>query len=161
MPTTSINDNNISPIATDLLGSPTDLNVLRGLVEMKRADYPYGSGVSLVKGEWAVLQADGTVARATSTPAKASFLVFAGNDRYDARATGAVTLILNSAIVASTVYYDDTASLAPGDGLTAKFLAAGANTGKSGLAKVSGSDPVHAYVTHVAGGVLTFNVVPR
>jgi len=161
MPTTSINDNNISPIAQDLLGGNLDLEITYGLVEAKRIDYPYGAGVSLVKGEWGVLQADGTIARATSTPAKASFLVFAGNDRYDSRATGMLTMIVNSAIVAKTVYYDDTASLAPGDGLTVKLLAVGANSGKSGLAKASGAEPVHAYVNYVSGGVLVYDVAPR
>lgn len=160
MPTTSINDNNISPISVDLTNEVPNLNIIRGLVEMKRVDQPIPSGISLVMGEWGVLGADGNLSRPTATPAAASFLCFAGTDRYDARATGQCTMIMNSAIMMQTTYYDDTQQMAPLDNLTAALLTGGANAGKAGLRLAQTGEPVHAHVYGVSGGVLTASVLP-
>lgn len=154
---TTISDVNIVPVGTDLTKEELRLSVIRGLEHMKRVDVPLGSGVQLGLGEWGVVGADGNVARPTSTPVVNSFLCFAGTNRFDTFATGKVTLIMNSLVIAKTTNYKVDDTLAPGDPLTAVLIASGPSTGIAGLRLRAGSEPIHARVVGVAAGVLTFS----
>jgi hypothetical protein len=152
--TVSISDARIAPITEDLTVPEGRLEVLRGFEQMYRVDVPYGDAQAFVLGEWACIHADGKAYRATSTPVAASYLVFCGNDRYDAKATGQVTLI-QSDVIASTTLFDAVPTYVPGDYLTVKAYA----TGKSGLTKWASGQFAVAIVKSVAGGKMTFQTM--
>jgi hypothetical protein len=122
---------------------------------MYRADKPLAAGVSLGLGEWGVLGADGKVSRAASTPVAQTYLVFAGSDRFDVKATGQVTLIMNSPIVARTSVYNTAVSYSVGDYLTVKNLGGG----ESGLTKAAGSDAKLARVQAVGSDHLVYETL--
>lgn len=152
-----ISDIRTVPVGEDLTTEETRLSVLRGFEHMNRVDFPLAVGATLDLGEWAALQADGTVARPTTTPVALTYLVMAGTDRFDTKATGQVTCVMNSLIVAKTTRYKTDDVLVPGSPLTAKLIAAGPSAGVAGLTLQSGSQPIHGRCISVAGGVLTFS----
>lgn len=152
--TVTISDVDIAPVGADLTTEETRLSVIRGLETMKRVDVALGTGVQVGLGEWAVVDASGLAQRPTTTPVVNSFLCFAGTDRFDTFATGKVTLVMNSLVIAKTTKYDvGNGSFTPGAALTAKLL----GSGVAGLALQSGTQPVHARVVSEGGGVLTFS----
>ena len=148
-----ISDIRTVPVGEDLTTEETRLSVLRGLERMNRVDFPLAAGATFGLGEWAALQADGTVARPTTTPVALTYLVTAGTDRFDAKATGQVTCVMNSPIVAKSTRYKTDDVIVPGSPLTAKLL----GTGVAGLALHTGVQPIHARAISVSGGVLTFS----
>jgi len=143
------------PVQEDLTTEDLSLQVIRGLETMFRADKPFASGVSLVDGEWGVLQSDGTVARASSTPVPNTYPVFCGTNRFDSHATGQVTLILGGGPVLKTNRFDDGQSYAPGDFLTVKDLGGG----ESSVTKQAGSDPRLGKVIEVGADYLVFELL--
>lgn len=150
----AISDLATVPVGADLTTEETRLEVLRGLETMKRVDVQLGSGVDLGLGEWAVVDSSGLAQRPTSTPVANTFLVFSGTDRFDVKATGQVTLIMNSLVIAKSSRYDTAQTYTPGAALTAKLLTGGV----AGLTLQSGSQPIHARVVAApAGGMLTFS----
>lgn len=150
----AVSDIRTVPVGEDLTTDETRLQVLRGLETMKRVDKPLAAGATLGLGEWGVLQADGTVARATSSAVRMSFPVFCGTDRFDVKATGQVTLIMNSLIMAKTSLFDPSPTYAIGDGLVVKLV-----SGKSVLTKVTSTEPIVARVVELADGLLTYETV--
>lgn len=140
----AISDNRVVPITEDLTTEELRLSVTRGIETMYRDDSPLATPDTVLGlGEWAVLNADGKAERAGAVPVGNTFLVFAGTDRFDVRATGKVTLIRSWPIRAKTNRYDDTQTYAPGDLLTVKDLGGGesdltlAATGEAALARVA------------------------
>lgn len=143
------------PVQEDLTKDDLRLSVLRGLEKMFRVDKPLASSVELGKGEWGVLNAEGKMERPGAVPVPNTYLVFAGTERYDVKATGKVTTIMNSQIIAATDLYDTGVTLEVGDPLTVKDLGAG----EAYLTKASGDEPVLARVVEHVAGKLTFATV--
>jgi len=153
--TTAISDIRTVPVGEDLTKAESRLEVLRGMEKMYRVDKPYATGQGFGLGEWAVLGADGKVSRATSTPAKATYLVFGGTDRFDAKATGQVTLVMASQIMAKTSVYNSALSYAVGDYLTVKDLGAG----ESRLTKHGANEVAVAKVVEVGSDYLVYETM--
>lgn len=152
----AISDARTAPVSEDLTTENLNRAILRGNETMYRVDKKVAPSVVLKTGEWAVLQNDQTLARATATPNAASFLVFAGCERFDAAATGQATIIINSNIVVKTNIFDPGPSYSVGSPLTVKDLGGG----ESFLTLQSGVEPILARVLEVpAGGVLVYETV--
>lgn len=150
--TTTINDARTVPVQEDLTKEDLRLQVLRGLETMFRADKPLVAGEELLTGEWGVLNADGQVERPGATPVPNTFLVFCGTERYDVKATGQVTLVLGSHIVAKTSRYDESVEYAIGDALTVKDLGGG----EACVTKASAGEVALGMVLQVGDGWLVF-----
>lgn len=152
---TAISDIRTVPVGEDLTKESLAFSVIRGLATMNRVDKKVAPGVSLVAGEWGVLQNDGTMARAGATAVPNTYPVFAGTDRFDAHATGNVTLVMASKIIVKTNKYDVGGSYAAGVGLTVKDL----GLGESMMTPSSGPDPVLARVIEVGDGYIVYEVL--
>jgi hypothetical protein len=143
------------PVQEDLTKDETRLSVLRGIEKMYRVDKPLAASTQLLLGEWGVLNSEGKLERPGSVGLPNTYLVFAGSERYDVVATGKVTTIFGSHIVASTDQFDTGVDYEVGDALTAKDYGGGA----AGLTKASEPDAVLARVVEFVAGKLTFETV--
>ena len=152
---TAISDSRIVPVAEDLTTEELGLSIIRGLETMKRVDKKFADGVEFLAGEWAVLQDDQTCVRASASPVPNTYLVFLGTDRFDSHATGQITLLMNSIVMAKTTRYDKNPSYSTGDYLTVKDLGGG----ESMLTLQSSAEPKLAKVIEVADGVMTFETL--
>jgi len=150
--TVTINDARTVPVQEDLTTDDLRLQVLRGLETMFRADKPLAPATELLTGEWGVLNSDGQVERPGATPVANTYPVFCGTERYDVKATGAVTLILGSHVVLKTNQFDETADYEVGDALTVKDYSAG----EAHVTKASSGEPVLGQVLEVGDGWLVF-----
>ena len=154
--TVSINDVRTVPVGEDLTKDDLTCNVLRGLEKMHRVDKALAaSNTVLLKGEWAVLNASGKAARPSATPVPNTYLVWCGTDRYDVRATGQVTLLMASQLLAQTTRYDNTQTYAPGDYLTVKDRGGG----QADVTKATGTEPKLAKVVEVGTGYLVYETL--
>lgn len=151
----TVSDIRTAPVGEDLTTAEGRLEVLRGLERMFRADKPLAAGALLGLGEWGVLGADGKVSRASSSAVPNTYLVFAGTDRFDVKATGQVTLVMNSPIVARTTVYNTAVSYQVGDYLTVKDLGGG----ESRLTKAAGADAKLARVQAVGSDHLVYETL--
>lgn len=151
----SISDIRIAPIGEDLSTSDLSLDILRGLEKMYRVDKKVATGNAFLKGEWAVLNTDGKAERPSTTPVAQTYLVFCGTDRYDAHATGQVTLIMSHPVVAKSSRYDVGQTYAVGDYLTVKDLGAG----EAYVTKWGTGEPKMARVLEVGNGYLVFETL--
>ena len=153
---TAIGQASIVPVSTDLTTEFGALEILRGFEQMKRVDRKIQANTALNKGEWGVLNDDGTISRPTSTPARMTFLCFAGTQQFDAAATGQVTLIENSLVQIQTTLFDPNPTYHVGDGLTVKDLGGG----EAYVTKSAGSEPVLArVVSPPTNGVIVYDTV--
>jgi hypothetical protein len=150
----AISENRTVPVQEDLTREDLQLSILRGLEKMHRVDKKVAAGVSLVKGEWAVLKDDDTVERAGADAVANCYLVFAGTDRFDAKATGQVTIIMASQIVVKTTMYDATADYHVGDLLSVKAV-----TGSSYVTKAGVDEPARAKVVALGDGYLVYEIL--
>lgn len=148
---TTISDARIAPVTEDLTTEDFSLSVLRGLETVHRVDKPNAVGALFAKGEWAVLQNDGTLARAGASPVPNTYPVFCGTDRFDSKATGQSTILMGHH-VAKTNRYDSTVSYNVGDGLVVKDLGGG----ESALTKAAGAEVVLARVVEVGDDFLVY-----
>mgnify|MGYP001567462525 CR=1 FL=1 len=154
--TVSISDIRTSPIGEDLTTEELRLSVVRGIETMFRIDYALAdASTELLLGEWGCLNAQGKVERPGAVPVKNTFICWAGTERYDVKATGQVTLIAHSNIVAKTSRYDDTQSYVVGDDLTVKDLGGG----EAGVTKAAGAEVVLARVLEVGTNFLTISIL--
>jgi hypothetical protein len=152
----AISDSRTVPITEDLTTEELRLSVTRGLETMYRADSPLATPDTVLGlGEWAVLNADGKAERAGAVPVGHCYLVFAGTDRFDVKATGKVTLIRSWPINAKTNRYDDTQTYAVGDILTVKDLGGG----ESVVTKAAAGEAALARVIWVGNGWLEFETL--
>ena len=151
----SISDIRVAPIGEDLTKEDLSLSVLRGLENMFRVDKKVAAGAAFLKGEWAVLNSDGKAERPTINPVGGTYLVFAGTDRFDAHATGQVTLIMSHPVVVKTSRYDAGQTYGVGDYLTVKDLGGG----EALVTKQLGTDVKLARVLEVGNGYLTFETL--
>jgi hypothetical protein len=150
----TIGAGSIVPVSSDLTLEDLSLSILRGLENMHRVDKKRASGVDFLKGEWAVVQDDGTLARPASVPVRNTFLVFAGSDRFDAAATGQCTIIMSSSILVKTNRYDTAPTYHVGDQLTVKDLGGG----EAFVTKQSGTEAVLAQVEEIGANYLVYSV---
>ena len=118
----AVSDIRVAPVGEDLTLPEGRLEILRGMEKMYRVDKAYGAAQDFALGEWAVLQADGKAYRAGATPVVSTYLVFGGTDRFDSKATGQITLVMASQIMAKTTQYNTLLSYVVGDYLTVKNL---------------------------------------
>jgi len=150
----SVSDIRVAPIGEDLSTSDLSLEVLRGFEKMYRVDKKIATGAFFAKGEWAVLNVDGKAERPSTTPAGGSYLVLAGTDRFDSRATGQVTLIMSHPVVVKTSNFE-AQTYNVGDYLTVKDLGAGEST----VTSWGTGEPKHARVLEVGNGYLVFETL--
>ena len=120
-----ISASRIAPIQEDLTTEELRLSVIRGIENMFRVDKKLASGESLELGEFGVLKDDGSVERPGATPSAASYLVFCGSERFDSKATGQVTLIMNSNCIVKSSRFNQAGSYSVGTELAVKDLGAG------------------------------------
>lgn len=151
----AITDSRVVPVSEDLTTPETRLEVIRGLENAIRRDFPLKAGEVFELGEWAVLNASGELENATATPVPNSYLVFSDGGRFDVHATGKLTVFQNSALVVKTTNYDLAPTYVVGSPLTVKLVA-----GKSVLTLGNGTtDPVLARVVSEDGQTLEFSTV--
>lgn len=150
----AINDLRVVPVGEDLTKDDLSCQVLRGLEQAHRADVKLAVGASLEKGEFAVLQSDGSAGEASSS-ASHGYLVFAGSERFDVKASGKVTLLMASKLIVKSSKYDTAASYAVGDSLTVKTT----SPGMPALTKQSGDEPAVARVLEVGSGYLVYEIL--
>ena len=151
-----ISQSRVVPVQEDLTKEELRLNVLRGTENMFRVDKKLAAGESLELGEWGCLQNDGTVARPSATPVAETYLVFCGSERFDAMATGQVTLIMNSNIIMKTSRFDAGASYSVGSLLSVKDLGAG----EAHVTLASAGEFCVGKVHEVGSGYLVIEVFP-
>jgi hypothetical protein len=151
----AVSDIRVAPIGEDLTTQDLSLSILRGLENMFRVDKKLATGASFLKGEWAVLNSDGKAERPGAVPVGNTYLVFCGTDRFDAHATGQVTLIMSHPVVAKTARYDVGQTYGVGDYLTVKDLGAG----EAFVTKAAGAEVKLARVLEVGNGYLTFETL--
>jgi len=132
-----------APVGEDLTTEENRLSVLRGLELAYRVDKPLADvGSTLLMGEWAVLNSDGKAERPGATPVGNTYLVFCGTDRFDVKATGAITLLMGVPLLVKSSRFDTTQTYAVGDLLTVKDLGGGeayptkAASGEAALGRV-------------------------
>lgn len=115
----AISDDRTVPVQEDLTTEELKLSVLRGFENANRVDYKFKDGESFEMGDWAVLNADGELEAPGAGAVANTYLVFSGNDRFDAKATGQCTVFVNSNLVVKTNKFA-AGAYAPGTQLTAK-----------------------------------------
>lgn len=154
---TTISDVRIAPIGEDLTTEELRLSILRGMERMHRVDKARVAGAEgeFALGEWAVLNADGKLERAGATPVAATYLVFAGTDRFDSKATGQCTIVMASQLVVKSSQYDDSETYAVGDYLTVKDLGGG----ESSVTLHTGGEVAVAKVVEVGTGYLVYETM--
>lgn len=150
-----VSDIRVAPVGEDLTKDSYELEILRGLESMYRVDKKVATGATFLKGEWAVLDADGKASRPAATPVGHTYLVFCGTDRFDAKATGQVTLIMGKSVLAKTSRYDTGQSYAVGDYLTVKDLGGG----EAFVTKAGGTEPKLGAVLEVGTDYLVFETL--
>ena len=151
----AITDARTVPISEDLTTSENRLEILRGLENMHRVDYPIAAGQSFSLGEWAILNASGELERAGVAPVANSYLMFTDGGRFDVAATGQGTIIQNSGVVVRSTVYDKVPTYAVGDALVVKDLGGG----ESFLTKRTvATDPAVALVVSEDGTTLKYDV---
>lgn len=143
------------PVQEDLTTEELSFAVLRGFENMHRVDKKLSSGVSLLTGEWAVLSS-GELVRPSTTPVAATYPVLSGTDRFDVKATGKATLIMNSNVVVKSNKFNASGSYAEGTLLTVKDL----GSGEAVVTPASNGEFVLAKVQEVGQGYLVFEVFP-
>lgn len=152
---TSISDIRTAPVGEDLTLESLSLSVIRGIEKMFRVDHKSANGLSLDQGEWGVLQSDNTVARPGTSSDISTYLCFCGTNRFDAKATGQVTLIMNSSIIVKTNHFNAAGSYVVGTELTVKSL----GTGNAGVTPAANGEFVLAKVTQVGQGYLVYETM--
>lgn len=152
---TSISDIRTVPVGEDLTLEDLSLSIIRGIEKMFRVDKKSSNGLELTQGEWGVLQNDDTVARPTTTPDRSTYLCFRGTNQFDAKATGQVTLVMNSSIIVKSNLYNSAGSYSVGTELTVKDLGAG----EAGVTPAASGQPVLAKVQVVGQGYLIYEVM--
>lgn len=153
---TTVSDIRLAPVGEDLTTDELGLAILRGIEKCFRVDKKLAVGQSLSAGEFGVLNAAGELERAGAVPASATYLVFSGSDRFDAKATGQLTLIMNSSLLVKSNKFNTAVSYAVGDFLCVKNLGAG----ESSVTKASAGEFAVGKVIEAASGHLIYELLP-
>lgn len=152
--TTVIAENSIAPIGSDLTAEDNRMRILRGYETMIRKDVATASGVSAATGEWIKLDSAGKAAKTTATPAEQSYLVIAGNDRFDAKATGQVTLCMSRSNVIVKTSLFAAGSYSVGAALTVKL-----DGGIGKVALQTSTEPKLGRVIEVGNGYIVYEML--
>lgn len=155
MTMTSISEGRTVPVTEDLTTEDLSLQILRGLESAFRVDKPFVAGEYFAAGDWAVLNADGKLTYPSTAGVANTYLVFAGNNRYDAKATGQCTLLMGH-VVAKTEKYNKAASYSVGSPLTYKQTATDVYLLTLGT---PGTDVILGHVIEENGDTITFETV--
>lgn len=102
----AISDSRTVPVQEDLTTEELKLSVLRGFENAHRVDKPFKEGENFVMGDWAVLNSDGELEEPGASAVPNTYLVFSGNDRFDAKATGQCTIFMASDLVVKSNKFD-------------------------------------------------------
>lgn len=151
-----ISDIRTVPVGEDLTTENLAAAVIRGFEKMFRVDKKLGTGVSLLSGEFGVLNDDSTLSRPGATPVANTYLVLAGSDRFDVKATGQATLVMNSPIMVKTNKYDAGQTYAVGSLLTAKNRGGG----QADLTLAANGEYCFAKVAELGSGYLVYELIP-
>lgn len=151
----AINANRTAPVTEDLTTEDLSISVIRGLESVFRKDVELAEGVEIEKGEWGVLNADSKLERPGASATGNAFVVFNGTKRFDAHATGKVTILMGS-FVAKTSKYDTNPSYAVNDFLTVRNLGGG----EAIITKASTGEGSVGRVLEVGNGYLVFEYIP-
>lgn len=152
---TSISDIRTVPVGEDLTQEVLSLSILRGLEKMFRVDKKSSNGLELDQREWGVLQSDNTVARPGASSDISTYLCFRGTNQFDAKASGQVTLVMNSSIIVKSNHYNNAGSYNVGTELTVKSL----GSGFAGVTPAANGEHVLAKVQEVGQGYLVYEVM--
>lgn len=150
-----MNNNYLVPVKEDLTKEDLRLAITRGFENMFRKDHKLAPNTELLLGEWGVVGDDGMVSRPAATPSRSTYLVLCGTERSDVHATGQVTLIKNSNVIAKSTRYNVAQTYSVGMELTVKNLGAG----EAGLTPAAAGEPVLATVEALGDGFIEFAVV--
>lgn len=151
----AVSDIRVAPVGEDLTLPEGRLEILRGFENMYRVDKAYGTSQEFALGEWACLHADGKAYRAGAAPVVPTYLVVGGTDRFDAKATGQITMVMASQIMAKTTQYNSALSYVVGDYLTVKNLGGTA----SRLTKWTAGEVAVAKVVEVGTDFLVYETM--
>lgn len=152
----AVSQASIVPVQSDLTTEYAPLEILRGFEQMKRVDYPIQAATALNKGEWGVVNDNGTVSRPTGTAVVNTYLCFAGTQQFDSAATGNVTLLPNSLVRVKTSMYNTGGTYHVGTALTVKDTGGGVAV----VTPAGGGDPILARCVVVpTSGSIVFDTV--
>jgi hypothetical protein len=151
-----ISDIRTVPVGEDLTTENLAAAVVRGYEKMFRVDKKLGTNVSLLSGEYAVLNDDNTLSRPGATPVANTYLVLLGSDRFDVKATGQATLVMNSSIMVKSNKYDAAQIYTVGAFLTAKDR----GLGQADLTLAANGEYCFAKVAEVGSGYLVYELIP-
>lgn len=143
------------PVDMDLTASESRLSILRGFEKAARVDKKISGVVTLELGDWAVLDANGELSAPSATSVPNTYLVIAGNDRFDAKITKQATILMASLVVAKTSKFA-AGSYNVGSELTVKNLGAGEKV----LSLAASGDYVLARVVEIGNGYIVFETIP-
>jgi len=150
----AISDVATVPVGADLTAPDNSLRVLRGLEKAPRVDYKIATGLSKTQGDWAVLGDDGLLHEAGSTGKAATYLVFSGTDRFDVKATGAITVFGRyPGLLCQTSKFDAAPTYHAGSPLTYKLVSSVPK-----LTLATSGDAVLANVVNVSNGLMIFEM---
>ena len=112
----------IAPITTDLRAEELKFDIVKGIEHVNYLDGKLAAGKDVEEGDWVIATATGFDVPGTTT--KKAFPVVTGNNRYDAMATGNVTVIVSGGWIYKTKKFV-AAVYTVGQALTVKDLGAG------------------------------------
>jgi len=113
----------IVPDVGDIRAQDNALKVLRGFETSHRNDRKLNGVITLVRGEWAKRNNDGTVQKVSAGGLESpAVLVFRGTEGYDSKATGQVTVFENPSSMIIRTDNFSAASYNVGDLLLAKLV---------------------------------------
>lgn len=144
----------VAPITEDLRKEDMKFDIIKGIEHVNYTDGKLASGADVEEGDWVVKTSTGF--GLPTTTAKLSYPVVTGNNRYDAIATGNVTVIVGVGWIYKTTKFV-AGSYTLGQALTVKDLGGGEKVPSA----AGGSDVicgrVHAYDS--AKGIMEILVI--
>ena len=143
----------VAPITTDLRAEELKFDIIKGIEHVNYQDGKLDAG-DMEEGDWVVKTATGFAAPGVTS--KRCFPVVTGNNRYDAIATGNVTVIVGGNWMYQTKKFV-AGSYTVGQALTVKDLGGGEKTPSA----AGGGDVVcgRVFAMDSAKGVMTIEVV--
>jgi hypothetical protein len=154
MSAVGVNSAKVAPVAMDLTKDFDAFTLTRGVENSFRVDKKLVPGIDFEAGDWGVLNADNEIEKPGATPVRQTFLIITGTNRYDVKATGQVTIIMNT-VFCKTNRFDKAQVYAVGDLLTVKDLGGG----EAWVTRAAAGEPALAMVTEVGATTIEFKVL--
>lgn len=148
----------IAPITVDLRAEDPKFDVIKGIEKMNLTDLKRDSAFDVEEGDWVRKTATGAALPQTGNAVAHVYPVVVGNNRYDAIATGNVTVAVNGGFIYRTKKFV-AGSYSVGQNLCVKDLGAGEKTPSA----AGGSDAIVARVWSydAAKGIMEILVLDR